>query len=162
MFASINGRRARKGTAVVAALALVVLAAALLASAAAVASAGAREVLAGRAALCAEAEMRRQLAGTLGHWLTSYDSLPIGQSLDRVSSVGHAPDTQELPTTARVSVQRLGRALFAITADVQVGMERSLARRRARLLVQRAAASDSARPVLPPAPLARWSTADLY
>ncbi len=154
--------RQRDGTAIVAALALVTLAAALLASSAAVVSAGARAVLAERAALSAEARARRLLATTLDHWDARDDSLDIGATVDRIVDADSSEAAPELPATARVSVQRLGATLFAIAADVRVGGDQPLARRRIRLLVQRVIMPDSVRTHLRPAPIARWSTADLY
>jgi hypothetical protein len=153
--------RPRDGTAIVAALALVTLAAALLAWSAAVVSAGARAVLAERAALSAESQARRLLATTLGHWDVRDDSLDTGAMVDRIVDAESSEAAPALPTTAHVSVQRLGATLFAIAA-VRVGGDQPLARRRIRLLVQRVIMPDSVRTHLPPAPIARWSTADLY
>jgi hypothetical protein len=154
--------RPRDGTAIVAALALVTLAAALLAWSAAVVSAGARAVLAERAALSAESQARRLLAITLRHWDVRDDSLDTGAMVDRIVDAESSEAAPALPTTAHVSVQRLGATLFAIAADVRVGGDQPLARRRIRLLVQRVIMPDSVRTHLPPAPIARWSTADLY
>ncbi len=154
--------RPRTGTAIVAALALVTLAAALLALSAAVVSAGARAVLAERAALSAEARAVRLLATAIGHWDVRDDSLAIGATVDRVIDVEGSEAGGDLPTTAHVIVQRLGATLFAIAADVRVGRDQPLARRRVRLLVQRVIVPDSSRAHLAPTPIARWSTADLY
>jgi hypothetical protein len=155
-------KRPRDGTAIVAALALVTLASALLAWSAAVVSAGARTVLAERAALSAETHAVRLLATAIGHWDVRDDSLAIGATVDRMIVVDGSEAAGDLPTTAHVMIQRLGATLFAIAADVRVGRDQPLARRRVRLLVQRVIVPDSGHTHLAPTPIARWSTADLY
>lgn len=157
-----KGAVCRRGTAVVAALAMVVLSAALLASAAMVASRGASAVLRGRASLAADSAVRRALARALMTWDPACDSLPAGAAVQRELQVADDDRTAGLPARVTLRTQRLSLSLFAISADVRVGGESVLARRRVNLVVERTRAGGPATPGDSPVPIARWSMSDLY
>lgn len=153
--------RPRRGTAIVAALAITMLAAALLASAAVVASAGARAAIDERAALVAESAVRGAFAGAVMSWDAAADALAVGQAMQRPLD-RPAGDGTALAISGTLAVRRIDTTLFALTADVRVGGDLGLARRRARLLVQRAAVAGPSGVLPPPAPIARWSGSDIY
>jgi hypothetical protein len=152
----------RSGTAIVAALGLVTLAAALLAAAAAASSAGARTVLTERASVVADAAARHSLALALSHWDPADDSLLVGQSREGALQDDVIESSLPLPVSGARSVQRIGRTLFALGADVRVGSAPWIARRRVRLLVSRGSTADTGAALAPPVPIGRWSSADLY
>ena len=161
MRTSIESRR-RSGTAIVAALALVMLAGALLASAASVVSSGARAALSERAALAVEGEARRALATTLERWDATCDSLAIG-SAKSADLVAASPDSAAgFAIEGRVAIRRLALRLYAITVDARVAGSQPLARRRIRLLVKRDVPADSTLALPAPHPIVSWPMADLY
>jgi hypothetical protein len=153
---------ARAGTAIVAALGLVVLAAALLAAAAAAASAGARSVIGERASMIADAGAHYALALSLSRWDPADDSLAVGATRVRALQDEVIEAALPLPVSGTRSIQRIGRTLFALGADIRVGSSPWLARRRVRLLVSRRQAADTGTALAPPVPIGRWSSADLY
>lgn len=155
-------RSARRGTALVAALALVVLAAALLASAALVASSGAATALRARASLAAESGVRRALADGLISWNPAWDSLGTGAALAVDPASVNDDSGAGLPMLVTIRAQRLAPTLYALTADVRVGGEPLLARRRASIVVQRSGLAAPGVALSTLAPIVRWSTADLY
>lgn len=150
----------RRGSAIVAALGLVLLAAALLASATQVATAAAKRARAERDALIAESGARRALATVILEWTHAYDALGIGQSVEVAPTRG-TPDSAPIPLATIVRVARLDTVLFAITVDARAGIAPATARRRIRLLVRRLAADSAVGPGIV-RPITRWSTTDLF
>ena len=150
----------RRGTAIVAALGLVMLAAALLASAAEVAAVSARRARADAAAVTAESAVRRTIAVLLTGWSASYDSLAIGHSVDATSGI---PDETgvNLPCRIEARVQRIDSTLFALTFDARAGVIPTMSRRRVRLLVRSGALDPLTRAAVA-RPIAQWSLTDLY
>jgi hypothetical protein len=92
-------------------------------------------------------------------WDPAADVMVVGESIERAV---YATETLALPASISLYVRRLDTTLYALTVDVRVGSTVTLARRRARMLVQRATTADSSKVVAPPLPIARWSTVDLY
>jgi hypothetical protein len=171
-------RHARQGFALVAALALLALSTALVAGAVAIATAMARSARSERAALEVEARSHRALATVLADWGAEADSLPVGRGVERELSASEwGGAAYGMPASGRLRIQRLAPGLYAVVIDVRTGSAPSLARQRLRLLVSRPlipASLDTARAApgdsghtkalirRPPAPIARWSAADLY
>jgi hypothetical protein len=144
----------------VAVLALLALGAALIAGAFAAARGSARGARSARAAIVAQAVARRALARTLTSWSAADDSLGIGGFSTRAyaESAAVALDSSEV----RVRVHRLSSTLWVVAAEARVPASRTpLARRRARVLLERAPTIDSTI-VQPIRPIARWASADLY
>ena len=159
----------RRGFALVTALALLALSAALLVGAVTIATALARSARTERASLAADASARHALATVLATWGDG-DALAVGQGLERELTVAETGGDPRSPTAGRLRIQRLTTGLFAIAVDVRAGAP-TPARLRLRLLVARPrvadtvsrdslAATPTARGV--PAPILRWSAADLY
>lgn len=150
----------RHGIALVSTLALLALATALLAGAFASASAAARATRSTRASVVAHAAARRALARAVGSWSATEDSLPVGAFVvravpDSAAALLDAADT-------RVRVQRLTPTMFLVAVDAIVPASgAALARRRSRVLLERPRSPDSTI-VLPPRPIARWASADLF
>lgn len=155
-----RARSARAGTAIVAALYLVVLAAALLASAAEIAASAARRSRADVAALLAEAGARRALADALQGWSSGYATLAIGQWPDGAAAASCSPPGG-IPCTAAVRVGRLDSTLYALDAEATAGVVPHVARRRLRLLVSTRPV-DAGGAIATARPISRWSLADLY
>jgi hypothetical protein len=178
--------RRRSGFALVAALALLALSTALLAGALAIATAMARSVRSERATLEVEAHARHALASVLAEWGWEADSLAVGQWVEReLSSSERGVATGGSLASGRLRIQRLAPALYAVVVDVRIGAAPSSARQRVRLLVTRpmipvaldstgrstvdsasASPADTGRVLArvrgAPAPIPRWSAADLY
>lgn len=162
---SSRWHRRRRGTAIVAALALVALAGALLSVAAAHSTAGAGAARAERAAVIVEGAAMRSLAEVLAEWPPAADSLPDGAFGDRALVIPREPHEGGPPLAGRLRVQRIGPAMYAVTVEVHAASSESapaFARRRMRLLVRRGAPSDSAGATPVPVPIPRWAIADLY
>jgi hypothetical protein len=144
-----------------AALALLALAAALLVG---TASASSRIARAGRsraATLVADAESRQALASFVAAWGSSADALPVGGTL--VTTTASTASVGAMPVGVRLRLQRLTLTRFVLAVECQVGPgSLILARRRFRLLLERAIVTDSTVPRRPPAPVAVWGLADLY
>ncbi|HKP15392.1 MAG TPA: hypothetical protein VJT85_04980, partial [Gemmatimonadaceae bacterium] len=152
--------RPRRGVVLVAVLALLALGAALIAGAFAAARASARASRSARAAIVAQAATRRGLARAMTSWSATEDSLGIGAYDTRVyaDAAVVAPDSADV----RVRVHRLSTTLYVVAAEARVpATGASLARRRARVLLERAPTIDSSI-VQPIRPIARWASADLY
>jgi hypothetical protein len=144
----------------VAVIALLALGAALIAGAFAAARGSARATRSARAAMVAHAVARRALARTLSAWSAVDDSLPIGGFVIRAvsESAAVAVDSADI----RVRVHRLSASLYVVAAEATVPSTRApIARRRVRVLLQRAPTIDTAI-VQPPRPIMRWASADLY
>jgi hypothetical protein len=150
----------RRGVVLVAVIGLLALGAALVAGAFAAARGSARATRSARGAVVAQAVARRALARTLSAWTARDDSLGIGAFTVRAysESAAVALDSAEV----RVRVHRLSVSLFVVAADASVPSARApLARRRARVLLERAPTIDTTI-VQPLRPIARWPSADLY
>ncbi len=148
----------RPGAALVAALALLTLASALLAGAFVSASAAARAVHSARASAMVDGAAQRALAERVSEWDAGEYGLAVGASLDRpFARLEGSP-----PVRGRTRVHRLTPDRFIVSVDVVAGdSARPGARRRVRLIMQ-APPADSAGGRRVPAPIARWSRADLY
>jgi hypothetical protein len=145
---------------VVAVIALLTLGAALIAGAFAAARGSARGTRSARAAIVAQAAARRALARTLSAWSARDDSLRIGAFTTRAFAESAAVTLDS--ADVRVRVHRLSVSLYVVAAEASVPSQRApLARRRARVLLERAPTIDSTI-VQPPPPIARWASADLY
>jgi hypothetical protein len=155
-------RGQRRGGALLIALTLLALGAALLAGSSASAHSAARAESSREAGLLAEAESRAALAEFMAGWSGVQDAIAVGNGA--VSSIGprHRGFGGALVLT-QLRLQRLTSSRFVLAADCQVGPDDAvLARRRVYLLLERALQIDSTAPILPPAPLGRWSLADIY
>jgi hypothetical protein len=144
----------------VAVLALLALGAALIAGAFAAARGTTRGTRSVRAAVVAHAAARRALARTMSSWSAANDSLGIGAFTTRAlsESAGVALDSAAI----RVRVHRLSASLYVVAAEASVPAARMpLARRRERVLLERAPTIDSTI-VQPIRPIARWASAELY
>jgi hypothetical protein len=159
-FAARHGSTERRGIALVAVLAMLALAGALLAGAFAASVATQRAVRADRAAIVAQSVSRRALARVLASWSAADDSLAVGAVSVRaaVESAAVSIDSADV----RLALRRLDSSRFVVSVDVLVpSAGPPLARRRVRMLLERAASPDST-VVAPPRLLARWSVGDLY
>jgi hypothetical protein len=153
-------RGRRRGIALLTTLALLALAGALLAGGFVSATASARATRSSRAGIVAEQTARRALGKTVIAWSRADDSLPIGGVIVRAMPESAAVRLDSADT--RVRVQRISADLFVIATDVTVPASGpSLARRRARLLVERRISIDTTQ-ILPPHILSRWPVAGLY
>jgi len=144
----------------VAVLAALALGAALIAGAFAAARGAARATRSARAASVAHAAARRALARTMSSWSAADDSLGIGGFRTRAfsESAAIALDSADV----RVRVHRLSALLYVVAAEASVPSGRApIARRRARVLLERAPTIDSTI-VQPLRPITRWASADLY
>ena len=143
----------------VAVLALLALGAALIAGAFAAARGSARATRSARASAVAQAAARRALARTMTSWSAADDSLGINAYSTRVYAESAAAlDSADV----RVRVHRLSSTLYVVAAEARVPAAGApLARRRARVLLERAPTIDSTI-VQPIRPIARWASADLY
>ena len=152
--------RPRRGVVLVAVIALLALGAALIAGAFAAARGSARSTRSARAAIVAHAAVRRALARTLSSWSAADDSLGIGGFTTRAIAESAAVTVDS--ADVRVRVHRLSASLYVVAADASVPAARApLARRRVRVLLERAPTIDSTI-VQPLRPIARWASADLY
>lgn len=153
-------RRPRRGVVLVAVLALLALGAALIGGAFAAARGAGRATRSSRAGIVAHAAARRALARTLASWTAADDSLGVGAFVTRTFAETAAVALDAADT--RVRVQRLSSTLFVVAAEASVpSASVAIARRRVRILLERAPTIDSTI-VSPLRPLARWSSADLY
>lgn len=155
-----SGLRARRGVVLVAVLALLTLGAALVAGAFAAARAEARATRSLRASAMAHASARRAIVGTLASWGAIEDSLNVGAFVVRAwrDTALAAIDSADV----RVRVQRLSRDGWLVTSEASVPSARApIARRRARVLLERAPTIDSTI-VSRPRAITRWASGDLY
>ena len=148
----------RRGVALVSALGVLALAAALLATAGMSSIAMTRASRTARTSLRVDTESRRALAGIIRRWGAAEEALGVGGTLEFVlPDVG---DATGVAMSTRGQLHRLTARRFALSVEVQGGeVSAPLARRRATLLLERAA-GDSAGP---PAPLsaAEWGLVTL-
>ena len=152
--------RARRGVALVTTLAMLALAGALLAGAFAASVATARAARVDRAAIVAQSVSRRALARVLASWSAADDSLAVGAVSLRATVESAAVPLDS--AAVRLALRRLDASRFVASVDVVVpGAGPPLARRRLRMLLERAASPGST-VVAVPRPLARWAVGDLY
>lgn len=148
-------RSARRGVALVAALALLALASALVVGTFSAGRAMSRATATARAAARADAGARRALARVIAGWDGSLESLPAGATVGRALP---ADDEQTPPLIVSASVRRLRDDVFLVVVDVGATAGPALlARRRYRLLVERPASSDTSRRGLAPSVLVAWA-----
>jgi hypothetical protein len=144
----------------VAVLALLALGAALIAGAFGAARGSARGARSARAVFVAKAAARRAVARTITSWSATDDSLGIGAFSVRAYAESAAVPLDS--ADVRVRVHRLSTTLYVVAAEVRVPYAGTqLARRRARVLLERAPTIDSTI-VQPIRPIARWAGAELY
>ena len=155
-------RNDRSGSAIIAALALLALGAALLAGTFAALRSATRSNQSHAAALVAQSEARIAIAHAASPWSTAFDSLPIGVGV-AMALPSRAGGIAGLPVRTSLRVDRLTADTYSIAAESEVGPLGSVfARRRMRQLLRRPAITDSSAAPPPPAPIARWSVADIY
>ncbi len=149
---------ARRGAALVAALALLALASALLAGAFLSAIAATRSARAVHGSVVAEGASRAALAECLASWGDRERALAVGETIVRAVRAADAG-----PNVAGVTeVRRLGAGHFIVSVDVTVGDSLAPTARRRMRVVVREPAGDSTQSRRRPALLGRWSLADLY
>lgn len=154
--------RSRRGGALLIALALLALGGALLAGSSASARSAARAESSREAALLADAESRAAIAEFMSAWSGVEDALTVGAGMVSTTGPRHRGFGAALVDT-QLRLQRLTQSRFVLAAECHVGPSNAvLAQRRMYLLLDRALQIDSTAPILPPAPVARWSLADIY
>lgn len=154
--------RNRRGSAIIAALALLALGGALLVATSSIARATTRSTRSLGAALDAESETRVALASAAVNWSGTMDSLAVGASI----SLTRAPrpgGVTRLPVYTRLQVDRLTLDIYSIGVESQVTAANTIiARRRARQIVRRVSGVDTSAVRAAPLPIGRWSIADVY
>lgn len=146
--------RARRGAALVAALALLALAGGLMTAAFANSIALARAARTAAAALRADAAPARAFAGLLARWGAAEEAVGVGQTLDL--ALPPEPVIDGLPIGGRAQLRRLAPRRYALSVEVRIGDTAHLiARRRHTLLLERRRGADtSGAPA--PTPLLEW------
>jgi hypothetical protein len=155
----------RRGAALLVALVLLALSAALATATFSAARAMRRAALVTRVRARVEAGVPRAFAEALAGWNGALDSLAVGGVVEVALADDPAAGDPPLVRTARL--KRTTDRLYALTVDVQAfGREHPLARRRARLWLERpAGAQPAAMPngaSLPPPFVTPWAFSDLY
>ena len=154
--------KARRGTAVLVALAFLALGAALLAGSAEAGRSAQRSVQSYEATLLAGTESRAAVAEFVQGWNAALDSIPVGTGLS-VTVGPRARGSSEATVMTRVHLHRLTLARFVVTLDCQVGPDSAVrARRRMQILLERPPRQDTMAPMLPPRPTPRWGVADVF
>lgn len=157
--------RERRGVALLGALVLLALSAAIATATFSAARALQRAALVTRARAQVEADIPRAFAEVLAGWNGALDSLVAGGVVEVALDSGRADDGLPLVRSARVN--RTTEGLYAVTVDVRaVGGEHPLARRRARLWLERPAGAQP-EPLprggsIPPPFVTPWAFSDLY
>jgi hypothetical protein len=101
------------------------------------------------------------LATFLAAWGSSADALPVGGTL--VATTSSTASVGAMPVGVNLRLQRLTQSRYALAVECQVGPgSLILARRRLRLLLERAIVTDTTLPLRPPGPVAVWALSDLY
>lgn len=157
--------RPRRGVALLAALVLLALSAALATATFSAAHAMRRAARTTRVRDRVDAGMRRAFAEVLIGWTASLDSMPVGSHVDVPLPL--EPTDAGPPLVRRARVGRLAEGSYAVTVDVRAFTEeRPLARRRARLWLERPAAvgspGETTAPGTPPVAVTHWALVDLY
>lgn len=144
------------------ALALLTLGAALLVGSAAASTGAVRSLKSHQAAVIADAESRVALASIAAAWGRAADTLVIGGEVlrgPRMISVR----TNGAVAVVRERIRRVTATTYVITVDCRVGTDTVvLARRRMQLVLSRSTATDTSGFPIPPAPIGRWSVAELF
>ncbi len=152
----------RRGSAIIAALALLALGGALLVATSSIARATTRSTRSLGAALDAESQMRLALANAAASWSGALDSLAIGAGLS-LSLAPRPGGITRLPVDTRLRVDRLTSDIYSVGVESQVTAANTiLARRRARQILRRESGVDTSAVRTPPVPIGRWSIADVY
>ena len=153
---------ARRGGALIVALALLALAGALLAASAQTGRAMARSALSHGAAIESDGECRKAMAEFVAAWSSGYDSLAVGAT--RELTIGpRAVGVGRQVGRTRVRLLRLSGGRYLIGAETTLGPPGVVtARRRLSLIIVEGASSDTSTTRAPPAPIAQWSMADLF
>lgn len=151
--------------ALVAALALLALAAALATATFSAARATRRAALLTRVRARVEAGVPRAFAEVLAGWNAAIDTLTVGTVVDVALASDSAPGGPPLQRMAWVT--RTTERLYAVTIDLRAfGGNHPLARRRARLWLERPAGAPSTVGAgggpLPPPFVTPWAFNDLY
>lgn len=152
--------------ALLAALVLLTLSAALATATFSAAHAMRRAALSTRARVRVETGVRRAFAEVLAGWSAAQDTIPIGSGVDVALEAEPAEVGPRLVRSARVD--RMAVGLYAVTVDLYAfSRERPIARRRARLWLERAVPAAkspdvAAGAVAPPVVVTPWAFADLY
>ena len=143
------------------ALVLLTLSAALLAGAFAASRGAARSARSTRLIARVDTGARRALGEVVQSWGTQLDELAVGTSAEPALPDEPGETGPALVRNARV--RRLTERLYVVSVDVRA-FERTMpvARRRALIMLERPARTDSLAPMPRPLPLRRWSVADLY
>jgi hypothetical protein len=147
------------------ALVLLALSAALATATFSAAHAVRRAAFTTRVRARVETGVRRAFGEVLAGWSPALDTMAVGKGIDVVLPLEPADAGPPLVRHARVV--RVADGLYAVTVDLRAfASERSLARRRARLWVERPAARGEAglepAPLVPPVAVTHWAFADLY
>lgn len=144
------------------ALALLALGSALLAGASAAARRATRGQATLEAAIAAESEARVVMAEAVGAWSAAIDSLPLGGMV--VQGIGpRLRGFGGMEVRSSVRIQKVGPSRFVVAVSTSAGPGSARrARRRLTLVVERRASADSTVPILPLAPIRRWSVADVF
>lgn len=156
----------RRGVALLAALVLLALSAALATATFSAAHAMRRAAFTALTSARVETGVRRAFGEVLATWTAALDTLPVGGAVDIV--LGAEPLDAGPPLERRARVQRVQEGLYAVTVELcAFSRERPVARRRARLWLERPAAAapspaDSVSPLVPLARVTHWPLADLY
>jgi hypothetical protein len=154
--------RSRRGAALLAALGLLAMGAALLAGSFMAGTAAQRSVESREAALLAGTEVRVAVAEFVSRWSAADDSL--GAGAERVIVLGpRVRGSGAVTMTTQLRLRRLSPTRYVVVADCQAGLDDAvLARRRVRVILDRARVADSVAAMTAPVPIARWTLADLY
>lgn len=160
--AAVSGMRSRPGGALLVSLALLALGGALLAGSFAAGTAAQRSVQSREAALLAAVEGRASIAEFLSRWGGVDDSLAVGA--ERFLVLGPRPrGSGAVSMTTRLRLRRLSDTRYVLVADCQAGRDDAVfARRRVRAILDRVPSTDTLAPATVPAPIDRWTLADLY
>lgn len=155
---------ARRGVALLAALVLLALSAALATATFSAALATRRAAYTTRARHRVESGVRRTFAEVLARWDAALDTMPVGSA--RSVALDSEPAAAGPPLVRAARVQRVADALYAVTVDVSAfTLEHPLARRRARLWLERPSAPLAGAVDGAPVPLrvvTSWGVVDLY
>jgi hypothetical protein len=147
------------------ALVLLALSAALATATFSAARALRRAALTTRLRARVEVGVQRAFGEVLAAWTPALDTMPVGSGVE----VALPPEPADAgpPLLRHARVVRMAEGLYAVTVDLSaVTSQRVLARRRARLWLERPVPGDSTNPGSPPsaAPVVvtEWAFGDLY
>ena len=154
--------RSREGGALLLSISLLALGAALLGGAFAASRSAQRSVQSHEAALLAGAEVRSAIAEFVSQWSAIDDSLGVGSERSLVLGPRERGSSAVIMST-QLRLRRLSVTRYVVVADCQAGPDAAvLARRRVRVILDRAQPVDSVAPLATPAPIGRWTLADLH